>query len=218
MIWLSENTTNFPSIEYVSEEGIIAIGGDLSSERLVNAYKNGIFPWYNEGEPILWYCPNPRMVLFFEQLHVSKSMKQLLRKNTYRITFNQAFEEVIFNCKKVERYDGLGTWITDDMQKAYIALHKKGIAKSVEVWRDSELVGGLYGMDLGNIFCGESMFSKESNTSKIAFIHLAQKLERENYLLLDCQVYNKHLESLGAEEIPREFFLKLLKNTNKKEL
>ncbi|MGB2128862.1 MAG: leucyl/phenylalanyl-tRNA--protein transferase [Flavicella sp.] len=212
MIWLSKNTKNFPSIENVTDEGILALGGDLSCERLQNAYQNGIFPWYTEGEPIIWYCPNPRMVLFFDQLKISKSMKQLLRKDTYCITFNKAFEEVIFNCKYTDRKDGLGTWITNDMQRAYVDLHHKGIAKSVEVWKEKELVGGLYGIDLGDVFCGESMFSKESNTSKIAFIHLVKKLKNENYKLLDCQVYNDHLASLGAEEISRDTFLNILKS------
>lgn len=213
MNWLSKTDVNFPSIDQVSEEGILALGGDLSSKRLLNAYQNGIFPWYSEGEPIIWYCPDPRMVLFFDQLKVSKSMKSILKKNTFTITYNQRFEEVIANCKTIDRNDGLGTWITNDMQQAYIALHKKGIAKSIEIWQNNELVGGLYGIDLGNIFCGESMFSKVSNASKVAFIHLVKKLKEENYKLLDCQVYNDHLASLGAEEIPREIFLSILKNS-----
>lgn len=212
MNWLSDTNNNFPTLENVTEEGILALGGDLSSERLVNAYKNGIFPWYSEGEPINWYCPNPRMVLFFDQLRISKSMRKVLRDQFFKITYNEAFEEVIYNCKSIERGDGLGTWITDDMQNAYIELHRKGIAKSMEVWQGNDLVGGLYGIDLGDVFCGESMFSKVSNASKVAFIHLAQKLQKENYKIIDCQVYNDHLASLGAEEIPREVFLSILKN------
>ena len=211
MIWLSDTDINFPDLKHVTEEGILAFGGDLRPERLINAYKNGIFPWYSENEPIIWYCPNPRMVLFLDQLKVSKSMKAVLKKNNFNITFNQNFEEVISNCKTIDRNDGLGTWITDDMQKAYIQLHKQGVAKSVEVWKDEKLVGGLYGIDLGDVFCGESMFSKVSNTSKVAFIHLVEKLKTENYKLLDCQVYNDHLASLGAEEIPRDVFLSILK-------
>ena len=211
MNWLSDTDINFPNLTEVTEEGIIALGGDLSPSRLINAYKNGIFPWYSEGEPIIWYCPDNRMVLFFDQLKVSKSMKSILKKNSFTITFNQHFEEVIANCKTIDRNDGLGTWITDDMQQAYIQLHKKGVAKSIEVWQNDELVGGLYGIDLGDVFCGESMFSKVSNASKVAFIHLAEKLKNENYKLLDCQVYNEHLASLGAEEIPRNIFLSILK-------
>jgi leucyl/phenylalanyl-tRNA--protein transferase len=212
MIWLSDTNIDFPSLENVTEEGILALGGDLSPSRLKLAYMNGIFPWYSEGEPIIWYCPDPRMVLFFEQLKVSKSMKKVLRDTSFRVSYNEAFEQVIFNCKSIEREDGLGTWITDDMQEAYIELYKQGIAKSVEVWQGNILVGGLYGIDLGDVFCGESMFSKVSNASKIAFISLSKKLERENYKLIDCQVYNDHLASLGAEEIPRDVFLQILKD------
>lgn len=211
MNWLSDTNTNFPPLSEVTEEGIIALGGDLSTSRLINAYQNGIFPWYSEQEPIIWYSPDPRMVLFFDQLKISKSMQSILKKDNFKITFNQNFEEVISNCKTIDRNDGLGTWITDDMKEAYIKLHKQGIAKSIEVWQNDKLIGGLYGIDLGDVFCGESMFSKVSNASKVAFIHLAQKLKKENYKLLDCQVYNDHLASLGAEEIPREVFLQILK-------
>lgn len=211
-MWLSAKDVAFPSLEYVTSEGILAVGGDLSTERLLHAYSNGIFPWYSEGEPILWYCPDPRMVLYLDKLKVSKSMKSLLKKEIYRVTYNEAFQDVIQQCKSIDRGDGLGTWITDDMQQAYIELHKKGIAKSVEVWRNDTLVGGLYGVDLGHVFCGESMFSKESNASKIAFIHLVRKLNNEGYKLLDCQIYNSHLASLGAEEIPREDFLKIVRS------
>ena len=199
----------FPNVETANVDGVIAIGGDLSSERLLLAYESGIFPWYNEGEPIIWYSPDPRMVLFPNRLKISKSMRSVLRKENFNITFNQNFEEVIANCKTINRKDH-GTWITNKMQKAYIKLHKIGIAKSVEVWQDKKLVGGLYGIDIGTIFCGESMFSKVSNTSKLAFIYLTQKCEKENYKLIDCQVYNKHLASLGAEEISRKEFVKML--------
>ncbi len=201
----------FPPIEFTSPEGILAIGGDLSVERLLLAYKSGIFPWYNEGEPVIWYSPERRMVLFPEKLKVSKSMQQLIRKDKFQITFNTCFSKVISNCKTINRKDQQGTWITAEMQQAYIKLHELGKAKSVEVWLDDELVGGLYGIDLGNdVFCGESMFSKVSNTSKVAFIYLVEKLKKENYKLLDCQVYNMHLASLGAEEISRTEFLKYL--------
>ena len=210
MIWLSKTNTAFPSAEKTDENGILALGGDLSPERWIAAYRNGIFPWYNEGEPITWYCPNPRMVLFFDRLKVSKSLKKTLKKELFTITFNTHFQEVIQACKSIDRKEGFGTWITDDMQKAYLNLYKKGIAKSVEVWQNEKLVGGLYGIDLGTVFCGESMFSRVSNASKVGFVYLVEKLKKEQYKLLDCQVYNKHLASLGAEEINRDLFLKIL--------
>jgi len=209
MIFLSDNIW-FPPVSCATTDGMIAIGGDLSVERLLLAYRSGIFPWYNEGEPIVWYSPDPRMVLFPEKLKVSKSMRQLINKNIFKVTVNTHFSEVIANCKIMNRNDQLGTWITDEMQKAYIKLHEFGVAKSVEVWLDNKLVGGLYGIDLGTVFCGESMFSHVSNASKIAFIYLVEKLKNENYSLIDCQVYTSHLESLGAEEIPRSEFLKYL--------
>ena len=201
----------FPPVHLADENGILAIGGDLSVERLQLAYKSGIFPWYNEGEPIIWYSPKERMVLFPNELKISKSMRQLIKKDEFKITFNQNFAEVILNCKNIYREGQGGTWITDEMQEAYLKLHRLGFAKSVEVWLEDELVGGLYGIDLGHVFCGESMFSKVSNTSKLAFIYLVQKLEKENYKLLDCQVYNNHLDSLGAREISRVDFLEYLK-------
>lgn len=208
MIWLT-NKLEFPSHRYASPEGILALGGDLSVERLQFAYQNGIFPWFNEGEPIVWYSPPKRMVLFPDEVKISKSMKQVLRKEDFIITQNQAFNQVINNCRNIKRKDQDGTWITDDMQQAYINLHKVGIAKSVEIWKldksEQELVGGLYGVDLGNgVFCGESMFSKQPNMSKVAFIYLAQSC---GYRLIDCQVYNSHLASLGAREISRSEFL-----------
>jgi leucyl/phenylalanyl-tRNA--protein transferase len=207
--WLGEHI-EFPPHELASEEGVIALGGDLSTERLIFAYQNGIFPWYNEGEPIVWYSPIDRMVLFPDELKVSKSMRQVIRKGDFIITENTAFEEVVRSCKNIYRKDQDGTWITDDMFHAYINLFNAGFARSIEVWKNDELVGGLYGVDLGNgIFCGESMFSKASNMSKVAFIHLVQS---EKYRLIDCQVHNNHLASLGAKEIPRELFLAYLKN------
>ena len=207
MFWLSDKI-EFPPYEFTTKEGIIALGGDLSCERLIHAYKNGIFPWFSEGEPIVWYCPYKRMVLFPDDLKISKSMRKVMQKSEFVITENKAFEEVIYHCKYIDRKDGFGTWITDDMQQAYINLYKKGIAKSVEVWLDKELVGGLYGLEINGIFCGESMFSKVSNTSKLAFIHL---VKNNNYRIIDCQVYNDHLASLGAKEIDRELFLNILK-------
>ena len=207
MIWLTEKI-EFPPYEFTTDDGIIALGGDLSEERLVFAYKNGIFPWFSEGDPIIWYCPYKRMVLYPNEIRISKSMQKIINKNEFVITENKAFEEVIYNCKNINRNDGFGTWITDDMEQAYINLHKKGIAKSIEVWLNDELVGGLYGLEINNVFCGESMFSKVSNTSKLAFIHL---VNHKNYSLIDCQVYNDHLASLGAKEIDRSLFLEILK-------
>jgi leucyl/phenylalanyl-tRNA--protein transferase len=207
MIWLNDNI-EFPKYNYTTKDGIIALGGDLSEERLMYAYKNGIFPWFSEGDPIVWYCPFDRMVLFPGDLKVSKSMRKIIYKNKFKITENTAFEEVIYNCKNIYRNDGFGTWITDDMEQAYINLHKKGVAKSIEVWLDNQLVGGLYGVEVNNVFCGESMFSKVSNASKLAFIHLVKS---KNYKLIDCQVYNEHLASLGAKEIDRDLFLEILK-------
>ena len=208
MIWLSEKI-EFPDYKTANKDGVIALGGDLTPERLIHAYQQGIFPWYSENEPIVWYCPPERMVLFPKELKISKSMQQVLRKNEFIITENEAFEEVIFHCKNTVRKDGFGTWITDDMEKAYINLHEKGIAKSIEVWLNDELVGGLYGLEINHIFCGESMFSKVSNASKLAFIHLVKS---KNYKLIDCQVYNEHLVSLGAKEIDRNIFLSILKS------
>jgi leucyl/phenylalanyl-tRNA---protein transferase len=202
----------FPSVSKASEDGFLAIGGDLSPERLVLAYKNGIFPWFEEGDPILWWSPNPRMVLFFEDLVVSKSMRNILNRDIFKVTFNHDFRGVISNCQKIKRDGQHGTWITNDMIDAYCKLNELGIAKSVEVWQDDELVGGLYGVDLANIFCGESMFSKVPNASKVAFIHWSRHLEANNYKLLDCQIYNPHLESLGCREIARDHFIEILKS------
>ena len=207
MVWLTENIS-FPDYKFTTPDGIIALGGDLSEERLIYAYKNGIFPWYSEDDPIVWYCPQERMVLFPEELKVSKSMRKIIKKNEFMITENTAFEQVIFNCSSIKRKEDFGTWITDEMQQAYIKLHARGIAKSIEVWQNKELVGGLYGLEVNGIFCGESMFSKVSNASKIAFIYLVNS---KKYTLIDCQIYNAHLASLGAREIERGLFLKILK-------
>ena len=207
MIWLTDKI-DFPDYKYTTKEGIIALGGDLSEKRLIFAYQNGIFPWFSDDDPIVWYCPYDRMVLFPEDLKVSKSMRKILNKNKFTITENKAFAEVIYNCKNIDRKDDLGTWITNDMEQAYINLHKIGFAKSIEVWLDNELVGGLYGVEVNGVFCGESMFSKVSNASKLAFIYLVQT---KKYKLIDCQVYNDHLASLGAKEIDRALFLSILK-------
>jgi leucyl/phenylalanyl-tRNA---protein transferase len=200
----------FPPVTKADKYGLLAIGGDLSPERLLLAYHSGIFPWFDAHDPILWWAPPQRMVLFFDELRVSKSMRQVLRKKTFEITFNQCFRDVILACQQVPREGQDGTWITDDMVEAYCRLNALGVAKSVEVWQNNQLVGGLYGVDLGHVFCGESMFSKVPNASKAAFICLAQKLQSENYRLLDCQNHNEHLESLGAREISREKFMGIL--------
>ncbi|MBP0904783.1 leucyl/phenylalanyl-tRNA--protein transferase [Mariniflexile gromovii] len=199
----------FPNVNEATPDGLLAIGGDLSVERLVYAYKHGIFPWFSEGEPVLWWSPNPRFVLFPERLRVSKSMKQVLRNKDYVVTVNKDFRAVITECSKAKRQGQADTWITNDMIEAYVQLHELGYAKSVEVWDGNELVGGFYGVDLDNgVFCGESMFSKKSNSSKVAFITFIQNT---NYKLIDCQVYTNHLESLGAEEISRADFIAYLR-------
>ena len=201
----------FPNVKFAGQNGLLAIGGDLSMERLKLAYKSGIFPWYSEGQPIFWHCPDPRMVLYPDELKISKSMRQIMRSNRFQITFNQSFDEVIQNCKTINRIKQgeEGTWITNEMEKAYINLHKEGWAKSVEVWEGDELVGGLYGVEVDSVFCGESMFSKVNNTSKLALIALVQN--NKEYQLIDCQVYNDHLASLGAKEISRDDFICYLK-------
>lgn len=201
----------FPPVSEANPDGILAIGGDLSPERLLLAYKSGIFPWFEEGEPIFWWSPNPRMVLFLDELVVSKSMRNIINRDLFKVTFNQNFREIISNCQKIKRDGQNGTWITNDMIEAYCKLNELGIAKSVEVWQNDELVGGLYGVDLGHFFCGESMFSKVSNASKVAFIALVNQLKKVNYKILDCQVYNEHLESLGCREIERDEFIEILK-------
>lgn len=209
MILLS-NEIVFPPVEMSDEDGLLAIGGDLGTERLLLAYRNGIFPWYNEGEPIIWWCPDPRFVLFPGHLKVSKSMQSVLRNNKFRFTINRAFTQVIQNCKTTPRYGQDGTWITPAVQEAYTRLHEMGHAHSAEAWMDGELVGGLYGVRIGNVFFGESMFSKQSNASKFAFINYVSQIQNDGVVLIDCQVYTEHLESLGAEMIDRAAFIDLL--------
>lgn len=203
-----DNNLWFPNVNEATPEGLLAVGGDLSVERLLLAYKSGIFPWFESEDNLLWWSPDPRFVLFPEKLKVSKSMKQTLRNTGFTVTVNKAFKDVISECSKIKRDGQQGTWITQNMIEAYMKLHKLGYAKSVEVWNKDNLVGGLYGVDLHNgIFCGESMFTKVNNASKVAFITFIQNT---NYKLIDCQVYTTHLESLGAEEIPRSVFLEYL--------
>ncbi|WP_432672106.1 leucyl/phenylalanyl-tRNA--protein transferase [Flavobacterium sp. SM2513] len=200
----------FPDVSEADKHGILAVGGDLSPERLMLAYRSGIFPWFDSDEPILWWSPKERMVLFPDELKVSKSMRSILLKELFKVTFNKDFHAVISSCSQISRNGQEGTWITNEMIEAYVKLHELGYAKSVEVWQDDELVGGLYGIDLGSVFCGESMFSKVSNASKVAFITLVENLKIRQYKLVDCQVYNDHLESLGAREIEREEFMEIL--------
>ncbi|AWX44145.1 Leucyltransferase [Flagellimonas maritima] len=201
----------FPPIETATEDGLLAVGGDLSSERLLLAYKNGIFPWFNEDALILWWSPDPRMVLFPYKVKISKSMRKIMRCNKFTFTQNLRFEEVVDNCAKVQRKGQEGTWITPKMKLAYLKLFEKGFAKSFEAWQGNQLVGGLYGVDLGNVFCGESMFSTQANASKFAFVKMVEALEKKNYKLIDCQVHTDHLESLGAELISRDAFMEILK-------
>jgi leucyl/phenylalanyl-tRNA---protein transferase len=200
----------FPPLNMADENGLLAIGGDLSTERLLLAYRSGIFPWYNEDEPICWWSPDPRFVLYPAGLKVSSSMRTVLQNGKFRFTINRAFEQVIQNCKTVSRHDQDGTWISPAMQKAYTKLHELGYAHSAEAWLDGELVGGLYGVRLGNIFFGESMFSLQTNASKFAFINYVQQLQKENVQLIDCQLHTNHLESLGAVMISRELFSEIL--------
>jgi leucyl/phenylalanyl-tRNA--protein transferase len=205
------NNIIFPEVSQADENGILALGGDLSVERLLCAYRNGIFPWYNEDEPVIWWSPDPRCVLFPEKLRVTKSMKQALQNGRFRFTMNKAFSQVINACKTVDRKDGLGTWINKDIVDAYTNLHEAGYALSAETWREGKLVGGLYGIKLGNIFFGESMFSNESNASKFAFINLVNQLKKNGLQLIDCQQKTEHLMSLGAEMVSRSEFIQIIK-------
>ncbi len=202
----------FPNPEEADKDGLLAIGGDLSSARLLLAYHSGVFPWYEEGQPLLWWSPDSRMVLFPLDFKVSKSLQKTINSNKFKVTFNTCFSEVIKKCSMIKRNGQAGTWITQEMQDAYSELNKLGHAISVEVWKGENLVGGLYGIDLPNkkIFCGESMFSKVSDASKVGFYYLVEKLNEKSYKLIDCQMYTSHLESLGAVEMPRNEFLKFL--------
>ena len=199
----------FPPAKNSTRDGLLAIGGDLSEARLLLAYRKGIFPWFEDNLP-LWWCPDPRFVLFPEELKISKSMRQILRGNQFQFKINTAFEKVIHNCKTVKR-DHNGTWITHEVEEAYINLYNKGYAHSAETWQNNTIVGGLYGIRLGKVFFGESMFSLVSNASKFAFINYVRELVKEGVELIDCQLYTSHLESLGGRMISRKHFLDLLK-------
>jgi leucyl/phenylalanyl-tRNA--protein transferase len=201
----------FPPIETADADGFIAIGGDLQTERLLEAYRNGIFPWYNEDDPICWWSPDPRFVLYPEHLHISKSMQQIIKSDQFEFSTDRAFEMVIRACSDVKRKDSNGTWISEEMIAAYSKLHKLGYAVSAEAWQNGKLAGGLYGIKMCKIFFGESMFSLLSNASKFAFIKLVQELKTTGTVLIDCQMHTKHLESLGAVMIPRKQFIEILK-------
>ncbi|MDH5444275.1 MAG: leucyl/phenylalanyl-tRNA--protein transferase [Gammaproteobacteria bacterium] len=210
--WLNtHDPTDFPdvSLALTDPDGLLAVGGDLTVKRLLTAYQRGIFPWFSEDQPILWWSPDPRAVLFPERLKISRSLRKTLRKQVFKVTFDKAFTEVIQACSE-PRADQNGTWITDDMQQAYVRLHEAGHAHSVECWQDGQLVGGLYGVSIGKIFFGESMFSRVSDASKLSFVYLVKHLASKGYPMIDCQVYSEHLESLGAINILRSEFVKAL--------
>ncbi|MBI4848793.1 MAG: leucyl/phenylalanyl-tRNA--protein transferase [Nitrospirae bacterium] len=205
----------FPPTHLAEDNGFLAVGGDLSEARLILAYSMGIFPWYSEGDPILWWSPDPRLVLLTEDLKISRSLSQTIKKGIFKVTLDTAFEQVIKNCASVHLQDKGDTWITNEMIEAYIALHHSGYAHSVESWFEDKLVGGLYGISLGSAFFGESMFAKKSDASKVAFAALTQQLIRWNFTLIDCQVTTEHLKSFGAQDIPRSDFIMLLKSALK---
>jgi leucyl/phenylalanyl-tRNA--protein transferase len=210
-IYALPNEILFPDPELADPSGLLAVGGDLQPSRLLQAYANGIFPWYSEGQPILWHSPDPRFVLFPRELRVSRSLRQTIRKDSFRITLDEAFEEVIERCAAVPRPGQDGTWITDEMIDGYIELHRLGLAHSAEAWSGGELVGGLYGVSLGSIFFGESMFADRSDASKVAFVTLVEQLLRWDFSLIDSQVHTDHLERFGSTEIPRARYLRLLR-------
>lgn len=211
--WLDQDTP-FPDTSEALDDpnGLIAAGGDLSPERLLSAYKKGIFPWFSDDQPILWWTPSPRAVLKPENIHISKSLKKRIKRDDFKITADQAFDEVMFNCAHIERHNQDGTWITDDMLFAYQQLYLKGHAHSLEVWQDEKLVGGLYGIAIGKVFFGESMFSHATDASKLAFVALAQRCQAWGFAIIDCQVTNPHLLSMGVTEIEREQFEHYLKH------
>ena len=209
-IILLDKENIFPPVDDADEDGLLAIGGDLSSERLLVAYKSGIFPWFNEDEPICWWSPDPRFVLFPKELNISKSMKTVLHNGSFKFTINKVFGKVIEHCKTVKRKEQPGTWISNEMVEAYTKLHQQGFAHSAEAWRNGELVGGLYGVKIGKVFFGESMFRTQSNASKFAFIKFVQLLQKQNVELIDCQVHTEHLQTLGARMIERKLFIESL--------
>lgn len=200
----------FPHPSNADKHGIVAYGGDLNPLRILEAYKSGIFPWFESDQKLMWWSPDPRMILYVDKFKVSKSFKAFLKKSNYKVTFNKDFELVINSCANIKRINQKGTWITEGLIKSFIDLHEIGKAISVEVWEDDDIVGGLYGLDLDDVFCGESMFSKSSNASKIALYYLTKELRKNNYRFIDCQVPSEHLKSLGGEIISRSNFLDLI--------
>jgi len=210
--WLSPDpNAEFPPLDQALTEpdGLLAFGGDLSVARLLNAYRHGIFPWYSDGQPIMWWSPDPRTILFPDNIKISRSLTKTLRKKTYEITLNKSFQKVIDSCA-APRIGQDGTWITTEMQQAYYELHKAGHAHSVEAWKDNQLVGGLYGLAIGQVFFGESMFAKANDASKVAFVYLVHHLKEAGFKMIDCQVDSAHLQTLGATQISRQLFLKNL--------
>lgn len=212
VISFNEENFSFPPLSEADEEGLLLIGGRVTPERVLQAYKKGIFPWYSDDEIPLWWSPDPRFVLFPENLHISRSMQKVLHKGPFTFRTNTAFMQVIAACATVTRNGESGTWITPEMEAAFVALHRQGFAHSGEAWLGNDLAGGIYGIRLGSVFFGESMFSRQSNASKFAFIHLVQQLQKSGVQLVDCQVYSPHVESLGAHHIPRSEFVQLLTN------
>lgn len=211
LTWLKRDDLSFPPLETALREpnGLLAAGGDLRPERLLAAYRHGCFPWYQEGQPLLWWSPDPRTVLFPDELHVSRSLRKRMRHGDYRVTFDKAFAEVIQGCAGPRSYAD-GTWITTPMQDAYVRLHEMGVAHSVEVWQQGQLVGGLYGIAMGELFFGESMFSRATDASKVGFVTLVERLREWGFALIDCQMPTRHLESFGARSIPRAAFAEAL--------
>ncbi|WP_397377431.1 leucyl/phenylalanyl-tRNA--protein transferase [Pseudomonas sp.] len=213
LTWLQRDSLDFPPLERALRDpnGLLAAGGDLTPDRLIQAYRHGCFPWFQDGQPILWWSPDPRTVLLPSELHVSRSLSKVMRQERYRVSFDQCFTEVIRACAAPRSY-AAETWITTPMQDAYLELHRRGIAHSVEVWRGPELVGGLYGLAMGQLFFGESMFSRADNASKVGFATLVERLRAWGFVLIDCQMPTEHLISLGARSIPRTEFAQYLKN------
>ena len=206
----------FPPADHAEPNGLIGYGGDLQPERLILGYKRGIFPWYSDGQPILWFSPDPRYILDVKEFRIQRSLKKVIKKNSFQIKINTAFEQVIDNCYEISRPKQFGTWITEDMRDSYKKLHEMGHAHSFEAWKDGELVGGLYGVMFGSVFAGESMFANVSNASKVAFVWAVKQMEAWGIELIDCQVYTEHLERFGAKDIPRTEYLRLLSPLSKK--
>jgi len=216
-VYLLDDSLVFPNPMLAEQNGLLAVGGDLRVERLLEAYKNGIFPWYSEGDPIMWFSPDPRLILFLDNLYVSSKLKKIIRSNVFEVRFDTSFQDIIAQCAKTSRRGQDGTWITDDMVQAYIRLYKEGYAHSVETFYEGKLVGGLYGISLGGAFFGESMFFEMSNASKVALYYLVEKLHEWDFNFIDSQVPNEHMKGLGGKEVERAAFLNLLESSLKKQ-